>query len=632
MEGLEEIRYLPRRDLALPYYIERACSLIATLEGFGSLEDIRSVISVYNVIRYVGDGLGEHLGNPDTTKLKQLLVGFIRSRTPLQILESIAHLSRSLHDDFWSFITAYGISNSLDESLFREFLQSRRPGICPILRHPLLLSRFSQQLKEYFLSDPSNVRFYAEQNLRDRSLDWRGKPTIPNGISVIDFSKLVTDYVNSSSPSHEYLVILSELRTLPPRVRLLAKRRAESEMETALSSSLIYRAGVEIKFQDQDEPVHESFDNGILIRAFSINWIRDNLDNPTLLNNLINLFGYIDTQGRIALCHLESECVAFERIVRLQRTDRYPESHVYLLKNQAALLSLYAYNRILSELGKSIEELLTWFFRDYLAIEFNIQGFHADIPDFSHSLLDKCKLLASEIERILKMYQMYVEDQEIDIQLLSLSTDPLVVSACSSLCEPKYCYLGSQAAENAVYYLYSDQCMLHYDHILNISHESFAKRLLASPPSLDDFDEYQHREIEWLISVGYLEIDVDRVVHIKNMYAVGFLGEIYRNGCLAYLSYSREQQLVLDTMLDNGTLRAESSLFSRPEADYINFHLNRCKFINSLDLRNKYAHGSHGGSQEDESELRNDYLQLLKILVCVALKINDDLCQACSLK
>ena len=79
-------------------------------------------------------------------------------------------------------------------------------------------------------------------------------------------------------------------------------------------------------------------------------------------------------------------------------------------------------------------------------------------------------------------------------------------------------------------------------------------------------------------------------------------------------------------MLNDGLLRTGSSLFSQPEADYIDFHLNRRKFINSLDLRNKYAHGSHAGSQEDENQVRNDYLQLLKTVVCVVLKIKDDLC------
>jgi hypothetical protein len=230
------------------------------------------------------------------------------------------------------------------------------------------------------------------------------------------------------------------------------------------------------------------------------------------------------------------------------------------------------------------------------------------------------------------MYQMYVEDRKIDIELLNLSTGQFLAQACSSLCEKKYLYLGSNVANCAAYYFYSDQCMLRYDNNLHISYKTFAERLLLSPPSIDDFGKHQQQEVEWLIYNEFLEVGLDGVVRIKNIHAVGFLGEIYRNGCLSYLSYSREQQLVLDSMLDDGLLSAESTLFSRPEADYLDFHLNRRKFINSLDLRNKYAHGSHSGSQGDENQVRNDYLQLLKIVICVVLKINNDLCGLHSLE
>jgi hypothetical protein len=632
MDDLPEIQYLPLRDLALPYYIEKSRSLIAALDGRTIQRDIGIVISIYNIIRYLEAGLGEHLGNPDSARLKQTLVEFLRSQPPIKVLESIDHLSRALHEDFRSFITSYGVLNSLDESTFGSFLESRRPDIRPMLRYPILLKRYACQVKDYFLSDPSNVRFYVEQNLRDRSHEWRGSPSIPNGISSSDLCRLVTEYVNSPCPTYEFLVILSELSNLPPKVRLLAKSKAESAREAALTSSPIFRTGVEIKFQVQEEPVNEYFDDGILTRTYSLSWISSNLDNPTLLNNFIYLFEFVDRQIRVTLCHLESECGVIEKIACLQRTDRYPETQFYWLKNQAALLSLDAYSRLLSELDRPIEGLLSWFFQVYLVAEFNIQGFHVDIPSNSHSLLEKCKLLSPEIERILKMYQMYVQDGEIDIELLRLSTDQFMVAACPSLCENKYCYLGSQAAQSAVFYLYSYQCMLSYDHTSETSHESFARRLLDSSPSLDQFDERQHREIEWLVSLGYLEVDHDNIVRIRNMYAVGFLGEIYKYGCLAYHSYPPKQRLILDSMLDDGSLKSESGLFSQLEADFIDFHLNRRKFINSLDLRNKYAHGSHAGSQEDERELRSDYFQLLKILVCVVLKINDDLCQSHSIE
>ena len=74
-----------------------------------------------------------------------------------------------------------------------------------------------------------------------------------------------------------------------------------------------------------------------------------------------------------------------------------------------------------------------------------------------------------------------------------------------------------------------------------------------------------------------------------------------------------------------GDLVLETSLFSSLERDYLNYHLNKSTFINSLDLRNRYAHGSNPNSNGDENAFVQDYLQLLKVMILIVLKINDDL-------
>lgn len=63
-----------------------------------------------------------------------------------------------------------------------------------------------------------------------------------------------------------------------------------------------------------------------------------------------------------------------------------------------------------------------------------------------------------------------------------------------------------------------------------------------------------------------------------------------------------------------------NTLFSKPEADYLNYVLNRSEFSNGLDLRNKYIHDTNSLKEE---VFYNDYL-LLRILVLIALKIQDE--------
>lgn len=621
---METIRYLPRTDLAVGHYLESAVKLVSDIGQDGRIEEIESAVSVYNILRYIDDGLAEYLGNPNKANLKSLLTDYLSAQSSLDLVGKVSDVPHNLRDDFWDFITDFSIFRGIDDQQFEQFLKTNRPEITPLLRKKSLLRQFPKSIRSYFLSEPENVRFYIQQNNSDGYIDWRGEPAIPSGITSDEFNQLVLQYVESEEPSFGYLEIIAEMPSVPGKTRLLAQRRADKERERALTTASTFNVGVEVLYKEQDEPYTESYEDGTLKLSYSLNWIEENLDNPTLLNNFLYLFRLVDDQGRISLCYQEAECGVMERLMGTKRTDRYPESLAYFQKNQAALLSLHTYDRLLADKGKSIEELLMWFFTDYLRTEYGISGFQADLPSKSYALLDRCKLLAPEIERVLKQYQMYVEDGNIDLELLSISSDKFLVSSCKSLLPQKYCYLGSDDSRAATYYFFSDQCMLHYDSKSKHSYETFARRLLQSPPRIIDFEHYQKHEIDWLISRSYIVVDTDGLVRIKNLFGVAFLGEIHRNGCLNYNYYSGDAKTVLDQMISDGTFILQSGLFSRPEIDYIDFHLNRHRFINSLDLRNRYAHGSHLGSKSGENEIMHDYLQLLKILICVTIKINDD--------
>ena len=55
----------------------------------------------------------------------------------------------------------------------------------------------------------------------------------------------------------------------------------------------------------------------------------------------------------------------------------------------------------------------------------------------------------------------------------------------------------------------------------------------------------------------------------------------------------------------------------------MNYILNRSEFGNSLDLRNKYIHGTHS---TDEKVQKNDYIELLKLMILIIVKINEEFC------
>ena len=52
--------------------------------------------------------------------------------------------------------------------------------------------------------------------------------------------------------------------------------------------------------------------------------------------------------------------------------------------------------------------------------------------------------------------------------------------------------------------------------------------------------------------------------------------------------------------------------------------LNKAEFSNGLDLRNRYIHDTCSLNEEMQQQ---DYLELLKIMALIIIKINEELCE-----
>ena len=76
-------------------------------------------------------------------------------------------------------------------------------------------------------------------------------------------------------------------------------------------------------------------------------------------------------------------------------------------------------------------------------------------------------------------------------------------------------------------------------------------------------------------------------------------------------------------MIKSNDLVVENTLFSRMEQEYIAYMLNVQKFNNGPEIRNRYAHGTNS---LDENAQKQDYIELIKIIVLTIIKINEEFC------
>lgn len=214
------------------------------------------------------------------------------------------------------------------------------------------------------------------------------------------------------------------------------------------------------------------------------------------------------------------------------------------------------------------------------------------MPSNDSNYLEKCRTILPEIDSCLKQYNYYVEDNVIDSELLEISSTHLLFEDVKSILKNKYAYSANDEFDLISYYLFSDQCMLAYVEGLKEKYSSFYDLITNENVKKESIADYEYNSLKKLMDDGYIFIDDNGYIKFSNNIQILILKDIKENDVISYWKLNKNQRIEIDKLVKKGLLRFESTLFSNPEQDYLNYCLNKSEFINSLDLRNMYSHGT----------------------------------------
>jgi hypothetical protein len=266
--------------------------------------------------------------------------------------------------------------------------------------------------------------------------------------------------------------------------------------------------------------------------------------------------------------------------------------------------------------------MLKWFFETYLKEEFEIEEFYLNIPSKESTYLEKCRTIASEIDSVLKQYNLFVKERNIDHELLQISSGHIFMKDVLSQIENKYIYSKGENFNRVTHYLFSNQSMLGYIKKYKSKYHELVNLLLEEDVKKEDFYIYQLKDIEWLEKEGYLYLDENNYLRVAIKKAV-LLKQLYDEEVLSRVYVETEFSEEINWLTEKGLIEFESTLFSRIEQDYFNYILNKSSFSNGLDLRNRYVHGTQ---TRDEREQEAHYYIFLRILTLIVIKMNDEFC------
>lgn len=313
---------------------------------------------------------------------------------------------------------------------------------------------------------------------------------------------------------------------------------------------------------------------------------------------------------------------AFESLLRPVGDHLYSTSFSFDFREMYADAVIQSYIRILSSLNVRIEDLIEWFFCEYLRDEFQINNFIVKMPSEFSSYFEKCRAVLPEIDRIFKQYNVLIEEGEIDQELIQMSSSSVKSNGIKSFIEKKYAYPLNGWYQTASYLLFSDQSGIFYIPTKK-EFRNFLDVIIKDSVTKQDFKDYQVQKMQWLFENGLIYEDKDGFIKVFDVKSVYILKELYYNDVLNYWHYPEAIRTVIDEMESRGIVTFESTLLSRNEQDYLDFYLNKSKFTNGYDLRNSYLHGTN---VYDENQHQADYYSILKLLIIIVIKINDDLC------
>jgi hypothetical protein len=383
------------------------------------------------------------------------------------------------------------------------------------------------------------------------------------------------------------------------------------------------RHGAEVTFKSiPDGSIEEAYNNNTISCAYSREWIEENKDYPTLLNNFIYLFGYVDRCFRCKFVSLSADLGVIERHLGIRGKKDYVSGIAFSVKRMLSLLQMAAYNHELQRLDIRLEDIFKWFFEDYLKNEFGANGFAYSPPSVGTTLAERCKLLSIAIDGLLKQYRLYCEDGFVDRELLEMSSGHIVFSELLGCIENKYAYSASDDLRAEMYLLFSDQSTMGYTERTGSTYQTLSQLLLSKQMNRSDFAEYQHRNLDWLIKRSSVNISEDGLLSL-NTGRVFVLKDLFSNEVICPRYYDHELHKQVELLVAAGDLRFAHTLFSKPEQDYLNYIFNKAEFSNGLDLRNRYSHDTCSLDEKIQSE---DYLELQKIMILIIIKINEEFC------
>ena len=330
----------------------------------------------------------------------------------------------------------------------------------------------------------------------------------------------------------------------------------------------------------------------------------------------------------VNLINKKCEVDTIEPFIMDKGRHSYPSYTHFNHKNSLSLYELCGYNEVLKRMGSSFEKELKLFYDSFLQAEYDYPSLPINFPMENDSSLNKCRVLCPELDAIVKQYDTFVKEDEINKDFIRLSK-PIKVEDGKSLLENKYYEINveNETIDILLRGLFrSGNSLLHFvEPFKDKNYHSLIELLEHENDVLySNYDDFQTPHLDFLIQQNLIGINDCGQLYIINKTQIEVLKSLWEYGVCSYWHYDTKGREILDDFFNKDWLIKDDHLLSSFERDYFSYYLDNMKYTNGMAYRNHYMHGSPP-PVDDEKEHATAYLTILKLFAILILKIEDDL-------
>lgn len=632
------VRFFGVHDLAASWYVPRVAELVEQFDPTNASLDAMDVIELHNVQQYLEHGFfpvkyteAERVtARSRIGQIRSLVARFFSAIDDANCASLISGVDHEHHADLLELLGRHKAYERCSATTMLRVLEQAGVHMSELLACKRLVAAYDADVRDHLLASPSNAEHLVRKHLQR---DVREAVHLPRSLSQADGRDLLERYIDSPDANPNYVGLIESAPVsaetgVDAKLKLRAKRRSAEMTEKLFENNEGFRTGTEVRLSDeQDAPVKFEMDDsdGMIARfTYSSRWLDETQDNPSILNNFQHLFEFADQNGLLTLPSYSAQLGVFERFMGMEGKTHYRVGAGFRAVDMSSLLQTRLYQHYLERMDRDLEEVISWFFEEYIVEEFGATNFSFRRSSRGATYLERVRHLFAEMESVTIQFSLWVENGEVDRDLLAITSDPVRYKQLPSLLPGKYVYATESSEIVCVLHaLFSDQSSLTYISEDLKGHDA-AELLLKHEVAYDDFHEYQKPAIDQLVASGILE-DTGKRIRIARAEQFLILRSLFATEGCSYFHLSERGRAEVDAMVERGWAVRRSSLLTEAEGKYFNYYLNKVDFSNGPELRNKYLHGSQADGEGEDAHF-HAYITVLRLIVALVIKLNDDFC------